>query len=1571
MAQSSTEQIAQVLNLSTEAAQALLEQAESVEAAIALHFATHPVDQPSSASTPLQRLRQLIPGLGRHLAHLLLRRHRNNVERAADDYFESDQCGNCQLLPSETIQVEDESEGSGRGAADGSILSESERGSQQQRSPSTGADPSNAQSESSDASSSHDGSYDEDARHPMIDWEPYLIPGDSYRILPDEGDDDLDDDAEDISGSEYTYDSESDHAGTQLIEEREEEFEHSEDFWGMKVDSEGMKMRFPVIHKELPLNSLMSLDDLHCSAFLTYLQIHGMWPQRLKGTLPLMQYRNATTGRLHCEDAALLPTHESPLQPLAFPIKIGSFELPIRSMSNDLKDRSMRRLVTLNLKDYNLVFPVRQDRLWNGTDCDERGGRQDFRFKILHKKKPANGLLVELDYTSNLRRLIISMESLSMALKVPCFTFAIHRTPMQNGYWRFVLEVTFLLTEELYACVNTTASEADYFGHEVREVLRNILYCGRGLKIGPDCDGCLNFMDKPSSLASSVSSCGQEEGEEQPEVQQREGRRVQQLLIDVALPPGRPSTMEVCPYLVTCPKNYQNIGFNWMLRRERTGSALEDRGILQLHPMWIQLITADGHIVYARKGNFALSDTFFCAPGPGTTGGILSDEMGLGKSIQTLMLIICNPAPNDWAVQSLPTERSVESPDPIPIKTTLIVVPANLLVQWAEEIEAHVKPGALTWCYYNKDGVTTPGMLAEEAMPEGGGMRRSRRRLITSREDINRLPVSSVLCKKGDGSTVLMHETDICLMSYEHLRSELGGVQPGSSHLHQYGFWRVVLDEAQLVTNSSSVAAITASSLWRRHAWVVTGTPITQRVKEVKGLLEFLSCEPYYQPEGWALLADDRASRKALPSLLRGLLLRRTKQAVQDELALPTCIREDLWVDLSAVERLVYEQARRSFVEGARGLSVLGYATKNKNKGQSVVVGRALSGYTAMRQACCHPQLQKRRFNMDKERLSMSQILRKLVSQAYADWDASLRKVLDARLIAAAIDGGGTGSHPSIRLTPIIQLIKANQAAALIPDVHVAVQDARTMDGGVHIDVAAVLSAHLVQESSSPIAAIAIGNGGASGSGQKDASQSEQHTLTGYMKRHNVAEMSTEALPAGAAGVKERDPLGDFSEQDTQERKDAHARNRHWRRFELSALELYGHMLSECNEVSNETAQPVHKRARRAVDACTTSLDVPPVSLHAEIQAHNCILDNLRCELGLVVEQADNVRRSRRQAGVEVDEDVEVDANDVLDQLQNAKVIVKTYKDALNKRNPSRSCETAVKSASKDVSEKWHHLKHLLNKEQAFLRGKAVVEVQGPSSGVEQLEELNTCPICLDDLNATSRSITPCGHHYHPECIRECLETAAQCPICRAPLAEGALMEAISEEEARLQEEAKLVESNNGDYGAKITALLSHFSNMRSKDKGSKAVVFSSWGRLLRLANIAFDQAGLGNTTLLGTSPELRQQAVHRFLHDPDCVVLTLLMSNASGAAGLTLNVANYAYILEPSLNPGLEAQASARIYRLGQMKETRVVRLLARSTVEEIIVETQRKKFSMDKDVSVVQEVEAGDLLQLYEALK
>jgi E3 ubiquitin-protein ligase SHPRH len=51
--------------------------------------------------------------------------------------------------------------------------------------------------------------------------------------------------------------------------------------------------------------------------------------------------------------------------------------------------------------------------------------------------------------------------------------------------------------------------------------------------------------------------------------------------------------------------------------------------------------------------------------------------------------------------------------------------------------------------------------------------------------------------------------------------------------------------------------------------------------------------------------------------------------------------------------------------------------------------------------------------------------------------------------------------------------------------------------------------------------------------------------------------------------------------------------------------------------------------------------------------------------------------------------------------------------------------------------------------------------------------------------------------------------------------------------------------------------------------------------------------------------------------------------AGGSGAAGLNLQVASVAVLLEPCLQPGIEAQAVGRICRLGQQRPTRCVRLV------------------------------------------
>ncbi len=66
---------------------------------------------------------------------------------------------------------------------------------------------------------------------------------------------------------------------------------------------------------------------------------------------------------------------------------------------------------------------------------------------------------------------------------------------------------------------------------------------------------------------------------------------------------------------------------------------------------------------------------------------------------------------------------------------------------------------------------------------------------------------------------VPISELDIVFITYEQLQKD----KMRKSPLRDYGFWRIILDEAQMVGDLSSVAAEVAGELFRFQAWVVTG----------------------------------------------------------------------------------------------------------------------------------------------------------------------------------------------------------------------------------------------------------------------------------------------------------------------------------------------------------------------------------------------------------------------------------------------------------------------------------------------------------------------------------------------------------------------------------------------------------------------------------------------------------------------------------------------------------------------------------------------------------------------------
>ena len=84
-------------------------------------------------------------------------------------------------------------------------------------------------------------------------------------------------------------------------------------------------------------------------------------------------------------------------------------------------------------------------------------------------------------------------------------------------------------------------------------------------------------------------------------------------------------------------------------------------------------------------------------------------------------------------------------------------------------------------------------------------------------------------------------------------------------------FWRILLDEAQIVAGASGKATEMIHELWRSNCWMVTGTPVTKGIRDIQGIFAFLDHDPFAAPRFFrdiirriALCTDRKAQEPAV-----------------------------------------------------------------------------------------------------------------------------------------------------------------------------------------------------------------------------------------------------------------------------------------------------------------------------------------------------------------------------------------------------------------------------------------------------------------------------------------------------------------------------------------------------------------------------------------------------------------------------------------------------------------------------------------------------------------------------------
>ncbi|KAF2858982.1 hypothetical protein K470DRAFT_259268 [Piedraia hortae CBS 480.64] len=125
-------------------------------------------------------------------------------------------------------------------------------------------------------------------------------------------------------------------------------------------------------------------------------------------------------------------------------------------------------------------------------------------------------------------------------------------------------------------------------------------------------------------------------------------------------------------------------------------------------------------------------------------------------------------------------------------------------------------------------------------------------------------------------------------------------------------------------------------------------------------------------------------------------------------------------------------------------------------------------------------------------------------------------------------------------------------------------------------------------------------------------------------------------------------------------------------------------------------------------------------------------------------------------------------------------------------------------------------------------------------------------------------------------------------------------------------------------------------------NNGDKALIFSHSVRLLKILRALFMATTTYSVSYLDGSMSYgeRQSVVDDYNTNPSR--LFFLISTKAGGVGLNITSANKVVIVDPNWNPSHDLQAQDRAYRIGQVRNVDVFRLVSKGTVEELVYARQ-----------------------------
>ncbi|KAI6369285.1 hypothetical protein MCOR25_004466 [Pyricularia grisea] len=305
----------------------------------------------------------------------------------------------------------------------------------------------------------------------------------------------------------------------------------------------------------------------------------------------------------------------------------------------------------------------------------------------------------------------------------------------------------------------------------------------------------------------------------------------------------------------------------------------------------------------------------------GPYGGILADQMGLGKTVQMLACMAQNQG---------------DGP-------TLIVAPAAAIDQWKSELKKHCEFAERMWHYSDNDKNQSPDTLKKEKV------------VIASYQAIAKAFPSDEALRRIGGVKLGLEEWR------EKLTEKMGDAFLVDWH-------RVVLDEAHAIKNHLSRTSKACVHLRSKHRWALSGTPIHNSIEELYPYMRFLRVEwaadmKDFKKKFGGTPGDDESENSRLAAVVPSLMIRRRVHDTfmgQPILRIPpTHPVKTISVELSLEEKLIYHRLEDRFSDNLKTHMKEGVNTKK--------LRTYFTYLTRLRQCTSHPFLLETSLRRDFE----------------------------------------------------------------------------------------------------------------------------------------------------------------------------------------------------------------------------------------------------------------------------------------------------------------------------------------------------------------------------------------------------------------------------------------------------------------------------------------------------------------------------------------------------------------------------------------------------------------------------